>query len=632
MSARTKLQLPRDHDVPVTAWLPYAVTPCCTVLAMPAALIAHHAWADQPWAAVGLTVAGAGMTGYTWLAARPRGPMVRATATGMTAAASLWALGATISGPLAHPWIDTWALGGLVMSAMVAVNRLMRRGGDEVERSAGGALGQLGDQVRALRDAKVSALKTTGARVTASIEASPGTPFSKVAAAREEIESVLDVRPGSVKLVQSPDSTRRGQVVVVPVDQLRDPITWPGPTAPGRSIADAPSVLGTVEDGEPLQLWLPGDAGRQRNNTHLLVVGMSGSGKTELLLNLAADLLTRTDAEVWVTDPRKADQLPEWLREGAHRFSSGGRAVRATIEELPALIAKRAGILGRAGHKQWVKGCGIPHLTVFFFEAAGVLMDADSIVDVAESARSVGMSLVFEVQRATYDRMPTSVRSQLGSRICLGVQQEDDATQALSEETRDAGASPWMWRDQFPGYLYAELAGTPRTRWALPARSFVAASERQRAEAIAPWLRGGQSPPPAAVVVASAGPLEADDIDEPEPPQTDNGAWDPTDPPDDVDPSQPLPEADPDAVMAFSPPPRRMTPAEAREALRTHVLLLADAGLEVVQPADLADVLEVTGRSGSWLYGQMQELCEGTDALLHHAEHGHYRIRTLVDA
>lgn len=627
--SRQRLRLPRDHDsVPVASWLPYAVTPGAVLAALPTTLVLHEAWGASPWTAAGLTVSGIVVTGYTWLVGAPRGPVVRATATGIAGAGSVWVLGAVIGSPIAEPWLPIWAIGGGVLSIVVAAQRALRQGGTEVTETS--ALGALGDQVRALRDAKITRVKTDGARVTADIEAAPGVPFSQIAAAREEIESMLDVRPGSLTLTQSPDSTRRGKAVAVPVDQLRDTIPWPGPTAPGRSIADAPIILGRGEDGEPLKLWLPGDASKQRNNTHLLIVGMSGSGKTELLLNACADLLTRTDTEVWVTDPRKADQLPEWLRDGAHRFASGGKAVRATIEELPALIAKRAGILGRAGQKQWVKGCGIPHLTVFFFEAAGVLMDADSIVDVAESARSVGISLVFEVQRATYDRMPVSVRSQLGGRICLGVQQEDDATQALSDETRDAGASPWLWRDQFPGYLYAELPGTDRARWALPARSFVADSEKERAAAIAPWLRGGQAAPQPSAVTADEEPLEPDDIDDPEPPQTSNDAWNPEDPPDDVDPGQPLPETDPDARMSFGPPPRQMTPQEARAALRDYIRDLAGDGADVVRPAELADVLEETGRSGSWLYEALKALCEGPDALLEHTEHGVYRIRTLT--
>ncbi|MFD0595101.1 hypothetical protein ACFQZ4_24245 [Catellatospora coxensis] len=105
MSRQTRLQLPREVEItPAAALLPYAIVPCCTVVALPVTLLAHHAWADKPWAAVGLTVAGASVTGYTWLAGRPRGQMVRVTATVVAGAVSVWTLGATIGGPLTHPW------------------------------------------------------------------------------------------------------------------------------------------------------------------------------------------------------------------------------------------------------------------------------------------------------------------------------------------------------------------------------------------------------------------------------------------------------------------------------------------------------------------------------------------------
>ncbi|MFD0595100.1 conjugal transfer protein TraB [Catellatospora coxensis] len=458
----------------------------------------------------------------------------------------------------------------------------------------------------------------------ATIEAAPGTPFSQVAAAREEIESALDVRPGASRFVQSPDSARRGQMILVPVDQLRKPIPWPGPTAPGRSIADAPIDLGRGEDGEPLLLWLPGDPGRQRNSTHLGVVGMSGSGKTELLLNMCADVLTRIDAELHVSDSRKADQLPGWLQQYAHRMAAGPAAAEAYIEDLPALIRERARILGQAGHKQWTKGCGIPFVVAVFFEAAGVLNGNGTFVDVAESARSVGIALVVELQRATYDRVPTSVRANIGSWACLGVKSEDDAQAALSDETLDAGAAPWIWKDQRAGCLYAELSGVDRERWAMPHRAYFAGSEDERAAAITPWVSPGRPQPQPAPAM--------EDGDEEDESEEANGAWDPTDPPDDVDPAQPLAEPDPHARMAFGPLPRPKTPGEARAILRRHVQDLRDDGHDVVRPAELADVLEETGRSDSWLYTEMRALCEGPDALLRRSEHGVYDILTLATA
>lgn len=613
--SRERLKMPRNVDTYAYShsapWLPYAVAPGAVLAALPTTLIAHEAWGASPWTAAGLTVGGIVVTGYTWLVGRPRGPIVRATATGVAGAGSVWVLGAVISSPIAEPWFPVWAIGGTVLSIVVGVQRAMRQGGTEAAETS--ALGDLGERVKALRDARIGRATVTGARASAAVEMPPGVPFSTLTAAREEVESLLDVRPGAVRTIPSPDSVRRGRIEVVPVDQLRAEIPWQGPSAPGRSIAE-PIVLGRVEDGEPLQLWLPGDRAKQRNSTHLGVVGMSGSGKTEVLLNLCAEVLTRNDAELWISDSRKADQLPEWLRTGAHRFVSGPNASEALIDELPQIIRQRAAVLGKQGIKQWVPYCGLPYLVVVFFEAAGVLAGNGSFTDIAESARSVGISLIPELQRASHDRIPTSTRSNIGSWICLGVNDEGDAGMALDDSTLDAGAAPWLWKDQKPGYLYAELAGTDRSRWALPARSFIAASEDQRAAAIAPYLR--KSAPEQA---------PAEEAEQ-------NRAVNPDEPPDNVDPADPITAPAGMPRIQFDPPERVMTGQEALDVLCTHIQILAGAGVDILRPAELTDVLADTGRSRSWLYTALQQFARGDDALLEHAEHGVYRIKAPVYA
>lgn len=626
------------HTVKIPLW-PYLVTPASAAGLWVATAGAHAYWADSPTAAgaaaAGLTLAGTALSGLTWRAAAARGIVRQAVSTLACVAGSTWTVGAMLCGPWTHPWLDMWLIGAPTASIAMAAIRVLRSGqsGDAGESAELGS--SLAEAVRSLRGARVGAARIDGARATAPVVLEAGTTAGDLASERGALASALDVPATAVRVIPDPDSARRAKVTVVPVDQLHEVRYWPGPSAPGASIADAPIRLGVYEDGEPLELWLPGDHSKGRNSAHLSVVGMSGAGKTELVLNLCADLLTRTDARLVITDARKGDQLPQWLREGAHEAYLDATSAEDYIDSLPQLIAQRARHLGQRGLKQWVKGCGLPYLAVVNFEAAKLVSESGgTFVDVSESARSVGIFLLVELQRATYDRFPTSARANISAKICLGVERVDDAEAALSESTLDAGAAPWEWKNSRPGYLYAEFPGVDKERWSMPARAFIARSEDDRAAAIAPYRPAGataarpastqrQEAPP--VTTPSPQPVNQDDQDDE---RELNKALNLAEPPDDVDPSQPIRVPTDMPRLAFGTlrePP--MGAEEARMWLRTYLTQLHDQGITTVRPAELGDVMEATGKGASWVGKELRRLCSGPDALLQRTDHGVYKIR-----
>lgn len=636
----TKTKMPRNagydgmatvHTVRLPLW-PYLVTPIGAVGLAAGAAGAHAMWAGAPgWPAAGLTLAGVGLTALTWRAAAARGIVRQAVSTVSCVAGSVWTLGATLSAPWSRPWLDMWLIGAPTASIAMAIVRIMRSGstGEPGEQPA--IMGGLADRVKELRDVKFSAAKVVGGKAVSEVTTAPGATFGELASAREELASVLDVPASAVRTIESPDSARRGRVEVVPVDQLREMIPYPGPSHPGGSMAD-PIVLGRVEDAEPLLLYLPGDPKAGRNSTHVGVVGMSGAGKTEVILRIAEEVLTRRDGELWVGDARKAGQLPAWLLDGAARVATTEPDVDELLDDLLDDVAQRSAQMGGHGHKQWTKGCPkCPRYRVVILdEAAQVAAGNRIFVDLAESLRSVGVALVVGLQRASHDRFPTSARSNIGAWICLGVLDATDAEMALSEETLAAGAMPWRWKNMHPGYLYAEVPGVEPARWALQARGFAPPpSEDDRARAIAA-ATGKAAPEPAAAPsspATSAATVEVEDQGD-EPPVDDepNAAWDPTDPPDDVDPAQPVtvPPGMPRIPLADDREPLR--PEEAQRVLRQHLIKLAEAGTTVVKPADLGEVLYVTGLGGDWLRKHLTRLTLGSQPLLRRVERGYYEV------
>ncbi|WP_432050329.1 conjugal transfer protein TraB [Verrucosispora sp. NA02020] len=631
---KTTTRMPRNagydgvatvHTVRVPLW-PYLVTPVSAVAALPITWGAHHFYGDSAWTGVALAVAGTAVTGFTWWASRPRGPLMQAMSTGLAFAGSTWTTMAVIEGPWSKAMVGVWFIGTVVGSIVVGVRRIMHKaGGDEQQAGNGGLI----EAVKSLKGARFGQPRIDGARATAPVVLEPGITAGDLAGDRGSLASALDVRSTAVRIIPDPDSSRRATVSVVPVDQLAETRYWPGPFAPGASIADAPVRLGVMEDGEPLEIWLPGDHSKGRNSVHLSVVGMSGAGKTELVLNLCADVLTRSDVRLVVTDTRKGDQLPEWLRKSAHETYLDAEAAEDYMEDLPRIIAERARYLGQRGLKQWVKGCGLPYMVVVNFEAAGLVASNGTFVDVTESARSVGIFLLVELQRATHDRFPTSARANISARICLGVARPEDAEAALSESTLDAGAAPWEWKNMKPGYLYAELPGVEQERWSMPARAAIARSEDDRAAVVA---RHQQTP----AARPSPTPRQEEPVDPPVTPPTEepqeervlNKALNLDDPPDDVDPSQPIhiPTDMPRLALGqLRTPP--MGTEEARTWMRGYLLRVHGQGVDQIRPAELGDVIEATGLTAAWVSKELRRLTSGPDALLQKTDRGVYRIR-----
>lgn len=630
MVRKAKLQPQNDgyttvHTVRIPLW-PYMVAPLFCLATLPLAWGAHRAYgrdaASAGWMGVALTLFGIGLIVFTFAASRPRGGLMNIMATLNAGLAMLWIVPAVIEGPLTAGMVGIWLVGSLWISATSAIYRVMRqaRGDDGHGQILNGEFGELGDAVKQLKGVTFRRPVIEGAKVKSGVEMPPGRSFEDVAAAKKEIASLLDVRANAVRTPASSDSERRGEVHVVPVDQLKDPVPDPG-IEPGLSMAD-PMVLGVTEEGTAAEIILPGDPSTHRNAVGVMcVVGMSGSGKTELLLRFAKCVVTRRDGDLNVIDCRKAGQLPPWLKRSAKQVVDGHDAALEWMEDLEGRVARRAEWLGSRGYKQWVPGCGLQFETYVIFEAAAIIRESN-IVDLAESVRSVGMCIVLELQRATWDRLPTSARSNITTWICLGVQKEDDAQAALSEETIEAGAAPWKWGNGRPGYFYLEWAGRPQEAWSAPCRSFIqsdADRERDVANVLGLWAPEEPEADRQAVVPAPRGGQDDDRGED-----TVEPGVDPDDPPDDVDPAQPIEMPAGMPRLAFGDSRRKMPTEQALGLLRSYVWDLVNARIEYVKPTDFADVLAQTGLSSSWLRSALDTL-EG-EGVLRKTQRGTWRV------
>jgi len=117
-----------------------------------------------------------------------------------------------------------------------------------------------------------------------------------------------------------------------------------------------------------------------------------------------------------------------------------------------------------------------------WIEEAAELFAADEqwvehLPRLAEQCRSVGVFLVYSIQRAHSANMDTNVRAQLGAGWCFGVDGGRDAEFCLSPITLAAGADP-SWGNKRVGYSYLEAPGIDEQDWSQKMRGYLAKHEQ----------------------------------------------------------------------------------------------------------------------------------------------------------
>ncbi|BCJ53066.1 sporulation protein SsgA [Actinoplanes sp. NBRC 14428] len=535
--------------------------------------------------------------------------------------------------------VMTYLLIMFTASIMLAVTKLLHGKGDDARANV---FGDLGERVKELQDiGKTGKPKQIEGRIVTHTEMVPGADFNSLARpeVRTGIASALDVPPGGVRMIRDRNTPRTGRIEISPVDMLEHPPAWPGLSAPGGSIAQ-PIRLAVYQTGAPIPIYLPGDSRTGRNAMGVMILlGQPGSGKTELQLFLAAEARSRRDAEVVYIDGRKGLQLPKAFRDAMHLMIHNADDGEKYLDGLIPEVARRAAQIGGHGHDQWTAGCTKcpKYLLVIVDEASKFLESEDTLVELAESIRSAGIGMLLGIQRATGDRMPTSVRTSVGGVICMGVRDVGEGARVLSEETIEAGADPG-WKNRKPGALYAELPGTDPDDWSLPGRTFKPDRDGVIAELLAYLASIGEAPTAGGAVVPAAAPAAPaarrgdEDDDDPDADKDAECAPPPMDPdclPD--DPHEPITVPDRPRVPLDLEPEngRQYSPAEVRAMLRKAIVTAYGNGRREVRPSQFAPIVDIVGDNGlkpPTLTKILGEFCQGAAPLLRKNDRGYYEI------
>lgn len=467
------------------------------------------------------------------------------------------------------------------------------------------------------------------------------------------IESAKGLPPGSLQFTGDDDHAGQAKFVLSDPRSLRKPIPWPGPSAPGASVA-APMRTAVYQDGEPLLYDI--------TNHHLKLMGMSGAGKTfGGCYNEVGETITRRDAAVLMIDISKGEQTVGALRPALHRCETTKAGLHHLLAGINRARLARMRHLGGMGLQRWEEGCGLSHLTCWVEEAPDVTAEMTPeelelwIADL-RTGRSAGMRWVFSLQRSDWTQMPTLARGQMGD-CCFGVNQDDDAKFGLSPYQYDQGCEPQLLGDSEPGSHYLDVGRIAKERKVMKLRSYDWGRDTSLMAEHAARYTAASRPLDAVTAQALASPYQANPEPGGQPATPPKGGGPPPAFPTSVMANRPVPPTLPpiqpptqappvrlvpppdeegdtamdnqppkldgntdgldvtiDATgmdgLTFTPPPSQggMTPEAAAQAFRDQLAAWAAGGKLTFAITDLAPVLDATGRSRSWLYDVISRL------------------------
>lgn len=245
------------------------------------------------------------------------------------------------------------------------------------------------------------------------LAAAPGAKVSLVRNLSEEIalalgaENVRVSREGGNLAVEVPRPDAE-PVRLMPL--LRSLTSWPPHTA----------CLGMSDDGRPLLLRLPSP-----DVAHVLVAGMTGSGKTELIRAIALSLAIgnrQSQLQFALIDPKSRGLSP--LAGLPHLM-----APVATDAEAAMNLFDR---LNEEMDRRDLQGRSLPRIVVIVDEVIDLLMTGGKLVEaalvrLAQRGREAGIHLILGAQKPSSSALSTHIKANLPVRLVGRVGSADDA-------------------------------------------------------------------------------------------------------------------------------------------------------------------------------------------------------------
>lgn len=475
-STRTVGQGQRPRVRPVVHWLPFPV-------ALSVGAVLHWQLGQRGWwtvLAVSIFLAlSAGLSVFTWEAAAPRGQLVRGQVTA-TVAVNL----SIVAALLVFGVVRATFWPSLALSAFLSLSWMIRRT-PAVHGEGKDDHGAATDNAFGLSITKAKTIASSPERATAEWTLGNGQTLEDVTPKLGSLGTELGTIRRGVRVTET-DKEGVVRVHAIYRDVLRETKPWAGPSNPGGSIKDG-IPWGDYEDCEVCTLYVAGNYEGNIAPAHVGITGMTRAGKGVCMHIVCAELSTKADVSpLIVLDERKGRQTTDNIDAAIGIYADTSTKIRAVVKGLNNAVAVRAQVLGQQGYKSWTpEAARDPRLRMgalfALLEEAATFAHAceRDLVEIAEAGLSAGVFLFVSAQLWKHDRIPTSLRSQIGSNvIAYGLGSTEDASFLLSDATIAGGNDPGQWGTRYPGRYACELNGVPTERFSIPCKGYLAEDEQ----------------------------------------------------------------------------------------------------------------------------------------------------------
>ncbi|QKW31666.1 cell division protein FtsK [Nocardiopsis flavescens] len=254
------------------------------------------------------------------------------------------------------------------------------------------------------------------------------------------------------------DGPRRITLEFPRYDTLAEPLdALPVPDAPDLGALP----VGRCEDGSPWKLRLHG--------THVLVAGVTGSGKGSVLWSAIRALLpavAKGTVRIWAIDPKRME-LSYGRGLFAHYADTGESAVALLERAVADMQARAERYAGK--HRSHTPTRTDPFVVVVLDEVAFLTAyhpDRDvrrraenAIATLTSQGRSVGFAVLAALQDPRKEVM--NLRNLFPDKVALRLDEASQVDMVFGEGARDRGANAHLIDPTLPGVGYVRLEGSP---------------------------------------------------------------------------------------------------------------------------------------------------------------------------
>lgn len=207
--------------------------------------------------------------------------------------------------------------------------------------------------------------------------------------------------------------------------------------------------LGVDETGNPLYIRLDSDL-----VSHILIAGITGSGKTELTRSMIVSLISKANVHelgLILIDPK---------RRGYGPFEGLPHLCRGIVDTVPSALAALRWVIQLMEQRDR-EGQSKPHIVVFIDEVADLILQATDVVNLLtrllQRGRQAGVHVVACTQKPTAAVIGSLVKSNFPVRIVGSVATPEDAK--VASGLKQTGAEKLLGRGDFLLVTSQEVVG-----------------------------------------------------------------------------------------------------------------------------------------------------------------------------